>query len=277
MPELPEVEVWRRALHGWMVGRRIVGVRVLAPTSVRARLGTRPVTPSAELLERVQGMEGGEVLATARHGKRLGVQVGEGWWLLHLGMSGRFERLSRDEPAPTHARVGWGLDDGQVVWFCDARRFGALVPLDSAAALREGLGPDALEPLDGESLAARFRGRRAVKVALMDQSCLAGLGNIHAAEALWRARVAPARRVSELSVAEWAWLAEAIPRQLRAAIDQMSEVDGFVYVTDGGEHVFAVYGREGLPCPRCGTPVARTVLGGRSTFWCPRCQPAEGG
>jgi formamidopyrimidine-DNA glycosylase len=222
-------------------------------------------------------MVGEEVRDTARHGKRLGLEVGSGWWLVHLGMTGRFVRSLSEVAAPAHARVGWGLDDGHTVWFCDARRFGALVPLVDREALSEGMGPDALAPMEGPILAACFRGRRGVKVALMDQACLAGLGNIHAVEALWRAGVAPDRPVDDVPMEAWAELARAIPVQLAAGIAEVPDVQDFTYVTDGGENPFAVYGREGEPCPRCGDAVVRAVHGGRSTFWCPRCQPSVPG
>lgn len=273
MPELPEVEAWRRGVHEWMAGRRVVRLRVEEPTSVRATLTTRPMPPSVELLAEADALAGEVFAGSARHGKRLGMQLGTGWWLVHLGMTGRFERTVAADPVPLHGRVGWELDDGHTVWFRDARRFGAFVPLTSKEDLGRGLGPDALEPLTGGDLAARFRGRRAIKVALLDQAAIAGLGNIHAAEALWRAGIAPDTRVDRVDRGAWTRLGEAIVAQLSTALDDIPAVDDFVYVTDGGENPFAVYGREGLACPRCGEAVRRAVHGGRSTFWCGRCQP----
>lgn len=273
MPELPEVETWRRAIHGWMVGRRVTAIHVLEPTSVRATLSTRPSPPAPSLLRSIEAGAGSEVVGTGRHGKRMALQLGDAWWLVHLGMTGRFERSGSE--APPHARVGWELASGEVVWFRDARRFGGVVPLAARGELSEGLGPDALDALDGPRLAQRFSGRRAVKVALLDQGCLAGLGNIHAAEALWRAGIDPRRPVGEVSPDAWERLAEAIPAQLQDALAEMPSVEDFVYVTDGGENPFAVYGRADESCRRCDRSIQRVVQGGRSTFWCPGCQPAS--
>ncbi len=244
---------------------------------MRASLTTRPMPPSVELLEEVEALAGEAFVGTSRHGKRLGMQLGTGWWMVHLGMTGRFERTLTADPVPPHGRVGWELDDGYTVWFRDARRFGAFVPLVSREALGRGLGPDALDRLSGADLAARFRGRRGIKVALLDQGAIAGLGNIHAAEALWRACVAPDTRVDRVGHGAWDRLGGAIVAQLSEALADIPVVDDLVYVTDGGESRFAVYGREGLACPRCGEAVRRAVHGGRSTFWCGRCQPVDPG
>ena len=105
MPELPEVEAWRRALHGWMVGRRLTAIHVQEPTSVRATLSTRPSPPAPALLEAVQAGVGARVQDSARHGKRMALRFDDAWWLVHLGMTGRFERGTVEAPPP-HARIG---------------------------------------------------------------------------------------------------------------------------------------------------------------------------
>ena len=112
---------------------------------------------------------------------------------------------------------------------------------------------------------------------MLDQTCLAGLGNIHAAEALWRAGLHPWTPVSVVPLATWEALARAIPNQLAQALSEIPVVDSFVYVTEGGDNPFAVYGREGQPCRRCGVAVQRALQSGRSTFWCPVCQPEGDG
>jgi formamidopyrimidine-DNA glycosylase len=139
----------------------------------------------------------------------------------------------------------------------------------------EGLGPDALKnPLDAAGLRKALTGRRAVKVALMDQALLAGVGNIHAAEALWRARVNPRIRCVDLSDAALQALAVAIPAQLQEAI-VAEDGEEITYVEErGASNPFVVYGHAEAPCPRCQTPITEARLSGRSTFWCPQCQPA---
>lgn len=278
MPELPEVEAWRRALDEWLVGRQLAGVVLHDPAAVRARLSTRPADGWDEARGWAQRLAGRRVLGTSRAGKRLGVHLEGQWVLVHLGMTGRFVR-GRVQPkaARVELRVvgGEGVDEEATVWFCDVRRFGCWVPLADGSALADDLGPDALlAPLDGPALGRCLRGRRAVKVALLDQARLAGLGNIHAAEALWRAAIAPTTACADLTEAQLGRLAVAIHQQLHEAVEQIGGVDDFVYVTDGGDNPFVVYGREGEPCARCGGPVQRFVQSGRATFWCAGCQHA---
>lgn len=262
MPELPEVEVARRQLARWAAGQRIVGVRVEDPTVIRAGEAAR--------LERVVGAVAGEAL---RHGKRLGWALGELGLVVHLGMSGAW---TRGAPVPRHARLGLGVESGWI-WLVDPRRFGSVQIVDAReleTALRAGLGPDALlEPLDGPGLAARFGGRGAIKPALLDQARLAGIGNIQATESLWRAGVAPQRAGASLSSEAWDRLARALVEQLVATIE-VTDGEEVHYVTAGGPNPFAVYGREGAPCPRCGGRIVRQKQAGRATFHCPVCQPA---
>lgn len=270
MPELPEVEVARRWLSRWSAGRAVVDVRVEDPACVRPRLDTRP---SAALPDGAAALRSlvGEARGVVRRGKRLGWASGCGAVLVHLGMTGHWVRRTSDE-VPRFGRCGLVLDDGATLWFTDARRFGCLVPVASFDALGEGLGPDALdEPCDGEALARRVGGRGPIKPRLLDQGRLAGLGNIHAAEALWRAGLAPDRSADALDGAAWARLADAIVAQLRFGLE-VTDAEEVVYLSDGGANPFTVYGREGAACPRCGGSVQRRIQAGRSTFWCPGCQ-----
>ena len=143
LPELPEVEAWRRAIDAWLVGRTLVDVQLLDPAVVRPRLSTRPADAWSEAGAWVRTLRGAKVRATARAGKRLGVQVGDQWVLVHLGMTGRFVRGEE----PRSARVCLTPDDGPPVWFADQRRFGCWVPLADRSALADGLGPSGLAGL----------------------------------------------------------------------------------------------------------------------------------
>jgi len=273
MPELPEVEAWRATMERWLVGRSIAAVHLVDSAVIRPKLSTRPSDGWDQAQSWASSLVGSSVKGTARVGKRMGLQLGEGWVLVHLGMTGRFVR---DPEPPRFARIGLDVGD-HVVWFADQRRFGCLVPLQGRDALCVGLGPDALDAaLDGEGLAAALPGRRAVKTALLDQARIAGLGNIHAAEALWRAGIAPATPCATLDALGWRSLAAAIREQLAEAVEAIPPGEDFVYVTEGGDNPFAVYGREGEPCPRCAEAITRVVQGGRSTFWCPGCQRPGG-
>lgn len=262
MPELPEVEIARRQLDRWFTGKRVTA-RAVDPAVVRTHLSSRPsdAHPQGADLLREAVTEAEEPL---RHGKRIAWPFQDRAVLVHLGMTGKLAQ--NPEGNAVRAR----FDD---VGFVDRRRFGCLcvVPRDEVDThLRANHGPDALdEALDADGLQGVLTGRRAIKVALMDQSKLAGLGNIHAAEALWRAGIDPRRRCDQ--VRDWGALADAIVAQLEATITAEDSGE-IVYVTDGGENRFAIYGREGEACPRCAAPIERFVQGGRSTFACSSCQ-----
>ncbi len=277
MPELPEVEIARRQLARWLGGRRIDAVHVEDPAVVRSKASTLPRDAHPDGMAQAQALVGQTLDQTARHGKRLGLRAGPSAFLVHLGMTGRW-RWRTDGTVPRFSKLGLAAGDG-VAWFTDMRRFGCVVPVAPdalASALCAGHGPDALDaPPDGEALAERFDTRKAIKVALLDQHRLAGLGNIQAAEALFRARIHPSTPATALDPDAWKRLAQAIPVQLRYTLGA-TDAEEVEYMTDG-KHVanpFAVYGRDEQPCPACGTAVARGRHGGRSTFWCPRCQPA---
>ena len=274
MPELPEVENVRRQLARWCAGRRVVRLEVLDAAVVRTKLSTRPGDADSAGVERLRGaLLAGVLPEPLRYGKRLGWLLGDAGLLLHLGMTGRW---LAGAATTRSTRLVLALDDGQQVQFADTRRFGCVVVCEAAdltGLLRDRLGPDPTEQgLDGGTLRARLRGRRAVKVALMDQSVLAGLGNIHAAEALFHAQIHPATRCDALGDAEMGRLAACILRQLEQTIAELGD-QPVHYVTDGGPNPFAVYGRREQPCPRCGGDVDAIDLGGRSSFFCARCQP----
>jgi formamidopyrimidine-DNA glycosylase len=184
-----------------------------------------------------------------------------------------------DGAAPPHARATFRLDDGRALHYADARMFGRLrlVPGARFDEVPEvaALGPDPLEDgIDASALGAGLaRTRRPVKVALLDQRLLAGVGNIHAAEACWRARLDPRRRADRLDRAEVAALARGLRASFRLALSKLTG-PGVTYIEEGGENPFHVYGREGERCRHagCGGTVRRIVQAQRSTFHCPRCQ-----
>lgn len=278
MPEMPEVEVLRRYLEPRLKGRRIVGVDVR-----RERL-VRP-TGGRGLEEEIVGGTFGNV---GRRGKHLLFGIGMPGRIVrkvvgHLGMTGRMYVDDGVVSLPRHAAVVLALDVGRFV-FEDARQFGRFhLDADSLA----GMGP---EPLDvawtAADLAKGLEGsRQPVKVRLLDQGVVAGVGNIYASEALHRAGIAPGRAAGRLKAAEverlWSAirevLSEAIELGQRASLDFTAGNDGLFYFgstgasTDVGER-FRVYDREGEACRRCGGVICRRVQAARSTFFCPGCQ-----
>jgi len=273
MPEMPEVETVRRRLAPVLEGATIERAEIVDP-----RL-TRPVAP-AFVADRLVG----ETVATVdRRGKYLLWRLASGRTLVvHLRMTGSFRHAPAGElPEDAHRRATLGLDTGAEVAYRDVRRFGTWELLDEGHLrpyLSARLGPEPLAPSFSAARLARLtEGRRApVKAFLLDQRRLAGIGNIYADEALWRARIHPLRPTGELDADEVARLHRAV----RAALRRGVELQGSTlrdYVTpdgDGGgmQNEFHVYGRLGEPCDRCGRPIERIVVGGRGTWFCPRCQ-----
>ncbi|MGH7098351.1 MAG: bifunctional DNA-formamidopyrimidine glycosylase/DNA-(apurinic or apyrimidinic site) lyase [Stellaceae bacterium] len=273
MPELPEVETIRRGLARVMSGRQILSADLR-----RADL-RRPFPPGlADLLK------GAAVGALARRGKYILIEVGaEGVLILHLGMSGRITAGTAGEAA-RHDHVVLTLDDGTVIRFNDPRRFGLIDYTTRAAAahhpLLAELGPEPLDAgFDGRTLAAALAGKLTpLKAALLDQRVVAGLGNIYVCEALYRARLSPRRLAGTVGRGR----ADRLVLAIRAVLEEAIEAGGSSlrdYVQADGElgyfqHRWAVYGREGMPCPGCDCApgVTRIVQSGRSTFFCARRQ-----
>lgn len=277
MPELPEAEMCRRQLASWAEGQTLTGVRVIDEAVVRHKVSTRPSDKLEGGVGVLEGWVGRTAGAPVRHGKRLGWSFGDDGLLIHLGMTGRWVRRPASDPHPRNTRIGLVFGD-EVLWMIDTRRFACVVPIpldDLDLAMRQGHGPDALlEPMGGSDLAAAFRTKRPIKVVLMEQKRIAGLGNIHAAEACFRAGVSPGRPANALSADEWDKLASGIVAQLQGTIDDIDLSKETVYVSEGGENPFSVYKRTGQPCPSCGTVVVSEEMGGRTTYWCPSCQPS---
>jgi formamidopyrimidine-DNA glycosylase len=275
VPELPEVEIAARNLRRWSTGRRVTRIEV----DPAARRIFRPETPRSF----TGALEGARVSEVSRIGKHLLVTLRQGRALVglhaHLGMTGKWVRRAQGEPAPSHSRARLLLDDGATLHFRDPRLFGRLRVVPGAAFSEvpelAALGPDPLtDGIDAQRLgAALARSRRSVKVLLLDQALLAGVGNIYASEALFRARVDPRRPGRSIQPSEARRIAPAILAVMRETLDREDGPEPTYVEEPGAENPFQVYGREGERCPRCrkGT-IARAVLGQRSSFFCPACQ-----
>ncbi|HLG10088.1 MAG TPA: bifunctional DNA-formamidopyrimidine glycosylase/DNA-(apurinic or apyrimidinic site) lyase [Gaiellaceae bacterium] len=268
MPELPEVETIRAQLAPRLEGRTLARVEILDP-----RL-TRPY----DLFEVAEELEGDRVTAVERRGKYLVVRLESGLFLLvHLRMTGGF-----GFGPTTHERATLELDDGTRVVYRDVRRFGTWLVVegeDLEAYLAAKNGPEPLGPrFTSHWLGARLAARRApLKAVLLDQRIVAGLGNIYADEALWRARLNPLRPANGLAPPEVARLQRAIRAALRAGIERQGSTLRDYAAPDGSsgsmQDEFRAYGRDGEPCARCRSTISKARVGGRGTWFCPRCQP----
>lgn len=273
LPELPEVEITRRHLAAAIDGRTMNQVRVAHDRT--ARYNASP----AEVENRLTGRR---VETLRRHGKFLVGDLDDGQVMIaHLGMSGRFTVSAPTDELVAHTHVVLDLEDGTQVRFVDPRTFGFVSVYDDVIdSPLSRLGPDAWEdpPTTGQ-LVARLAGRTApIKALLLDQGPLAGLGNIYADEVLHRSRIHPLTPGGGVRNQRAQILLEATRDILRVAIDNGgTTLDDLAYLLpDGraGENLssLSVYGREGLPCPECGTPIRRIVVRARSTHFCPSCQ-----
>jgi formamidopyrimidine-DNA glycosylase len=261
MPELPEVETVARALRPRLAGRRIRRVQILSRRIVSG--------PAEEFAARLCGRR---IRGLRRRGKFLLAELEGAVLAIHLGMTGSLRWNAAPGP---HTRAIFFLDRGRLV-FDDLRQFGRLEASEQAPARLAGLGPEALE-ISAQELRRRLRGRRAaLKALLLDQRILAGLGNIYADEALFRARIHPCAAPARLSAARLRRLHQAIREVLQEAIRAGgSSVSDYVDPDgDPGRFQFEhrVYRRTGLPCPRCGALIRRLRVAQRSTHYCPRCQ-----
>jgi formamidopyrimidine-DNA glycosylase len=269
MPELPEVETVLRGLAPHLAGRRLVAAVVREP---RLRW---PVP--ADLAARCVGRT---ILGLRRRGKYLLLRLDDAWLIIHLGMSGSLRLLPANTPLRRHDHIDLVLDDGRVLRYHDPRRFGALLWSDDPERhpLLATLGVEPLsEEFTGPFLHARCRGRSsAIKQVIMDAHLLVGVGNIYANEALFHAGIDPRTPAGRLSGPRCARLAAAIKTILTEAIAAGgSTLRDFV---DGHGNAgwfqqnYTVYGRAGLPCTVCGSPIRTLRQGARATCFCPRCQ-----
>ena len=273
MPELPEVETVRTRLAPALTGRRLERVEIVDP-----RL-TRPF----DRIEIARELEGERVAKVDRRGKYLIVRFESGRALLiHLRMTGAvLTGAAAAAEDDQHRRAVVSLDDGSAIAYRDVRRFGTwllLEPSEVDPYIDARVGPEPLaESYRARDLAAKLAGRRApVKAALLDQRTVAGVGNIYADEALWRARIHPLRPASALDLDEVKTLYRAVRTALRNGIARQGSTLRDYRLPDGGsgsmQHEFKVYGRGGEPCERCGTPIDKIRVAGRGTWYCPSCQ-----
>ena len=272
MPELPEVETVRARIAPVLEGRRFERVEINDPRLVRPH---DPDEVAAELV-------GERVAAVERRGKYLIVRFESGRALLiHLRMTGSLRHYASGLDEDPHRRAVVTLDNASDVGYRDVRRFGTwllLEPGELAPYLASKVGE---EPLDAAFTAARLGARIAkrrapIKAALLDQRTLAGLGNIYVDEALWRARIHPLRPAESIDRNELRRLHHAIRAALEHGIARQGSTLRDYRLPDGGsgemQNEFKVYGRGGEPCDRCGTPIAKSRVGGRGTWFCPTCQ-----
>lgn len=272
MPELPEVETVRRALEIGLVGLEVTNVGGRS-VSMRRPLNV-PMIASR--------IEGGRFSGARRRGKYLLIDLeGGGSLLVHLGMSGKLLLGNANLPRPGHTHLVLTLSDGRELRFVDPRRFGFAVWLDPGEERADPslcvLGMEPLDPDLDNVLPPLLRARRSpVKSLILDQHLIAGIGNIYAAEALWRAGIRPTRRGCHTSQARLRRLMEEVRTVLREAIDQGGTTLRDYATPDGNAGYFKVklnvYGRAGESCPKCDTTLRDTRISGRATVWCPHCQ-----
>jgi formamidopyrimidine-DNA glycosylase len=276
VPELPEVEVVRRGLEQFVVGRRIQSVDVLHPRAVRRHEGG-----PADFAARLRGRT---IDGARRRGKYLWLPIGEDALVAHLGMSGQLLVGPADAPLSRHVRVRFTFaDDGPDLRFTDQRTFGHLLVAADGAELPPLIAHIAPDPLEDSFDLARFTARlrrrqTGIKRALLDQSLISGIGNIYADEALWRAKMHWARAADRLRPGEIARLVAAVTDVFTEAMKDGGTSFDALYVNVNGESGYFerslnVYGRAGEPCSRCGALIRRDSFMNRSAYSCPVCQP----
>jgi formamidopyrimidine-DNA glycosylase len=283
VPELPEVEVVRSGLERHVVGRTVDSVQVLHPRAIR-----RYTAGTADFEAATRGLT---VTGARRRGKYLWLpvapeasSVAEDALLAHLGMSGQLLLGEPGRPLSPHVRIRFTFTDGGPdLRFTDQRTFGHIMLVPGGAELPAPIAhiaPDPLEPaFDEAALLARLAARHSgIKRALLDQSLVSGVGNIYADEALWRARTHWDRQAASMRRADTTRLLAAVREVLAEALTAGGTSFDSLYVNVNGESGYfgrslAVYGREGEPCPRCGTLVRRDPFMNRSAYSCPVCQP----
>jgi formamidopyrimidine-DNA glycosylase len=276
VPELPEVEVVRRGLEAAVRGHTIDTVRVLHPRSVR-----RHLPGPADFAGRLVGRR---IVSARRRGKYLWLPLDSGDALLgHLGMSGQLLVRPRSAPDERHLRVVMALSGDLDIRFADQRMFGGLSVSDGGATVPPEIAHIALDPLDeafddvGFVQALRLR-RSGLKRALLDQRLVSGIGNIYCDEALWAARLHYARPTATMRASEVLRVLGEVRAVMLRALDEGGTSFDSLYVNVNGESGYferslAVYGREGEPCPRCGSAIRRDPFMNRSSYTCPKCQP----
>jgi formamidopyrimidine-DNA glycosylase len=286
MPELPEVETVARGLRQVILGRRILSVTLGKTDFIDDPAALEQHLPG-RLIEAVERYGKFMLLRlSAVHGKTRAATNGDAApasLLVHLGMTGQLAPSPAAQPLQKHTHICLLLDDGRELRYTDARRFGRVAYLTKALLADEliGFGADPLE-VSKEEFANRICGRRArIKALLLDQSVLRGVGNIYADESLWKAKIHPARLGAKLDRKEAETLRRALQDILQKAIVlRGSSISDFLDAEgEPGEYQrhHRAYGREGKSCYRCKAPMRRAVVAGRSSYFCPRCQPSPRG
>ena len=283
MPELPEVETVARGLQKSVAGRRILSVRlgktdfIDDPVALEQRLPGRQIEKVERygkfMLLRLSAR--GNAVADSENG-----DVEAASLLVHLGMTGQLAPCAAAQPSAKHTHVWFGLDDGRELRYTDPRRFGRMAYL-TGALLADELMAFGADPLlvSAEDFASRIRSRNAqIKALLLNQSVLRGVGNIYADESLWRAKIHPMRRGTELSTKQAQVLRRVLQDVLRKAILARGSSISDFFDAEGqpGEYQrhHRAYGREGKRCYRCRAAIRRVIVAGRSSYFCPKCQPA---
>jgi formamidopyrimidine-DNA glycosylase len=280
MPELPEVETVRRDLEARIIGRRVTSCHI-SPDAPRL---VQLVTPA----EFCRQLTGRAVTGLRRRGKYLIVDLDDGRaWVLHRRMSGNILYRLPSDPRDDYTRAVFALDDGHELRWTDLRKFGTMWLVEDATMVMETLGP---EPLDAEFTPQVLReraGKRGapIKSVLLDQTVLAGMGNLYTDEALHDARLHPLRPANKLKPDDWRRLHAGIIKALRMGIDARGSSLGTTLRdhinVDGApgrnQETVRAYGREAQPCYECGAAMRRIKVGGRSSVFCPKCQPAPRG
>ena len=289
MPELPEVETVARGLQESVAGRRIVSVTLRKtdfmddPALIERELPGRRIARIERygkfMLLQLSAADVGPTLETTGDPRALVEQA----LLVHLGMTGNLAPNFAAEPLEKHTHVSFLLDDGRELRYTDARRFGRMAYLSGETLASELLrfGADPLE-VAREEFAERIRGSKArVKALLLDQRVLRGVGNIYADESLWRVKIHPATPGERLTPQQAEKLRKALKEiLLRAIAKNGSSISDFVDSNGRSgsyQNYHRVYGQEGRPCHRCGTAIRRIIVAGRSSHFCPSCQPAPRG
>src|SRR5271168_281492 len=283
MPELPEVETVARGLRKTVLGRKILSVS----------LGKTDFIDDPVALE--QQLPGRRIEAAERYGKFLMLRLslpensgtlqgaaadGAAALLVHLGMTGNLASRAANEPHEKHTHVWMMLDDGRELRYTDPRRFGRMAYLAGDAILEEleRFGADPLLVSVSEFVTRFIPRRSRIKSLLLDQGVLRGVGNIYADESLWRAKIHPAKVAANVDPERLKTLRRVLQEILRKAIVLRGSTIADFQDGDGepGEYQkhHRAYGREGSPCHRCGTVIRRTIVAGRSGYYCPKCQPA---
>lgn len=276
MPELPEVEVVRRGLDTHVLERTVESVEVFNPRAIRKHL------PGAK--DFAESISGNKVVATHRRGKYLWLELdSHDGLVVHLGMSGQLLVQTKDAQLEKHARVVMQLSDGNQLRFVDQRTFGHMFLSRDGGGDPPEIAHIARDPLaDDFDLAVTIkdiqRRRSGIKRVLLDQRVISGIGNIYADEALWAAKIYYDQSAETLSTQQIRTLIKEVTKVMNRALKQGGTSFDALYVNVNGESGYFdrslnAYGQETEPCSRCGTPIRRDKFMGRSSFWCPNCQP----